>query len=51
MAKCEKEALYKTALKPHTYYRYLDYIFMVWTYGTKAWYVFLDSLNKHEPPI
>ena len=51
MAKFEKEALYKAALKPHTYYRYLDDIFIVWPHGKKAFYGFLDSLNNHEPPI
>ena len=30
MAKFEKEALYKAALKSHTYYRYLDDIFISW---------------------
>ena len=51
MAKFEKEALYKAALKPHTYYRYLDDVFIVWPHGQKAFYGFLDSLNNHEPPI
>ena len=51
MAKFEEEALYKAALEPHTYYRYLDDIFIVWPHGKKAFYGFLDSLNNHEPPI
>jgi len=38
MAKFEKEALYKAALKPHTYYRYLDDVFIVWPHGKKAFY-------------
>ena len=29
MATFDKEALYKSTLKPHTYYRYLDDIFRV----------------------
>jgi len=40
MAKFEMEALYKAAFKPHTYYRYLDDIFMVWPHGEKA---FMDT--------
>ena len=47
----EKEALYKAALKPHTYYRYLDEIFIVWPHGEKAFHGLFDSLNNHEPPI
>ena len=39
MAKFEKEALYKAALKPHTYYRYLDDVFIVWPHGKR---LFMD---------
>jgi len=51
MAKFEKEALLKCPLKPHTYYRYLDDIFMVWPHGEDAFIEFLNILNEHEPPI
>ena len=51
MAKFEKEALLKAPLKPHTYYRYLDDVFIVWPHGEKAFISFLKSLNEHEPPI
>ena len=51
MAKFEKEALHKSPLKPHTYYRYLDDIFIVWPHGEDAFITFLESLNQHEPPI
>ena len=39
MAKYEKEALYKAALKPHTYYGYLDDVFTVWPHGKR---LFMD---------
>ena len=51
MAKFEKEALLKAPLKPHTYFRYLDDVFIVWPHGEKAFISFLKSLNEHEPPI
>ena len=51
MAKFEKEALLKCPLKPHTYYRYLDDIFIIWPHSMDAFAVFLDIFNTHEPPI
>ena len=38
MANFEKEALYKATLKPHTYYRYLDGICIVWLHDKRAFY-------------
>ena len=51
MAKFGKEALLKCLLKPHTYYRYLDDIFIIWPRSMEAFSVFFDILNIQEPPI
>ena len=51
MAKFEKEALQKCPLKPHTYYRYLDDIFIIWPHSMAAFSEFLNIFNAHEPPI
>ena len=51
MAKFEKEALLKCPLKPHTYFRYLDDIFIIWPHGKDAFSEFLNIFNTHEPPI
>ena len=51
MAKFEKDALEKCPLKPHTYLRFLDDVFIIWTHGRKSFDTFLGILNNHEPPI
>jgi len=51
MAKFEKEVHLKCPLQPHTYYRYLDDIFIVWTHGEDSFMDYLNILNDHEPPI
>ncbi len=51
MAKFEKDALQKCPLKPHTYLRYLDDIFIIWTHGKQAFFDFLNIFNSHQPPI
>jgi len=51
MAKFEKEVHLKCPLQPHTYYRYLDDIFIMWTHGEDSFMDYLNNLNDHEPPI
>ena len=51
MAKFKKEALLKCPLKPHTYYRYLEDVFIIWPHGKETFSVFLNSFNIHEPRI
>ena len=51
MAKFEKEALQKCPLKPHTYLRFLDDVFIIWPHSIESFHTFLDILNNHEPPI
>jgi len=51
MAKFEKEALLKCPLKPHTYFQYLDDIFIIWPNGKVAFSEFLNIFNTHEPAI
>ena len=51
MAKFEREALDKCPYKPHTYFRFLDDVFIVWQHGHSRFKEFLDILNSHSPPI
>ena len=51
MAKFEKEALLQCPLKAHTYFRYLDDIFIIWPHDKDAFSEFLNIFNTHEPPI
>ena len=51
MAKFEKEALFKCPLKPHIYFRYLDYFFIIWPNSKDAFSQFLNIFNTQEPPI
>ena len=44
----EKNALEKCPLKPHTYLRFVDDVFIIWTHGRKSFDTFLDILNSHE---
>ena len=43
MAKFEK-----CPLKPHTYFRFLDDVFIIWIHGRKSFDTFLDILNNHK---
>jgi hypothetical protein len=51
MAKFERDALLKCPLKPHTYYRYLDDIFIIWPHSMADFSEFLNIFNSHELPI
>lgn len=51
MAKFEKDALDKCPFKPHTYFRFLDDVFIVWQHGHSKFQEFLSILNTHSPPI
>ena len=46
-----KGSLLKCPLTPHTYYRYLDDICIIWPHSMDAFSEFLDILNTHEKPI
>ena len=37
--------------KDHTYLRFLDDVFIIWTHGRESFDTFLGILNNHEPPI
>ena len=47
----KKDAPIKCPLKPHTYLRFLDDVFIIWTHGRESFDTFLGILNNHEPPI
>lgn len=51
VAKLERDAMSKCPNKPHTYLRFLDDIFIIWTHGLEAFQEFLDIFNSHQPPI
>jgi len=51
MAKFENGALAKCKLKPHTYLRFLDDVFIVWQHGYSEFQQFLSIFNSHSPPI
>lgn len=51
MAYFEKQAQLKTKLKPLTYFRFLDDIFLLWIYSLQEFQEFLDTYNTHHPTI
>jgi len=51
IAKFDKEALDKCLLKPHTCFRYLDDIFIIWPHGKDVFSEFLNISNTVESPI
>ena len=51
MAHFEKEAMKKCYLKPSTYNRFLDDIFMVWDHGRENLETFIKIMNSHHPSV
>ena len=44
----EASALENAPFKPHTWLRYIDDIFMIWTEGLDNLKIFIDCLNSHS---
>jgi hypothetical protein len=51
MAKFEKEVFRIADKKPLVYYRFLDDIFIIWTYSEEEFFYFLNLMNSHSPSI
>ena len=47
----EAKALENAPFQPHTWFRYIDDIFMIWTEGLDNPKVFIDYLNSIHPTI
>ena len=47
----ETNALSNTPFHPHTWWRYLDDVFMIWTEGLDHLKIFVDYLNNIHPTI
>ena len=51
LAKFETDALSHAPYKPHTWWRYIDDIFMIWTHTEQALATFTSYLNDIHPTI
>ncbi|XP_055956400.1 uncharacterized protein LOC126831676 [Patella vulgata] len=51
MAEWEREVLPLCPLKPDFYGRFLDDVFIVWTYTLDEFWTFFNILNNHHPSI
>ena len=51
MAYFEKEAMKKCYLKPTTYNRFLDDIFIIWDHGRENLETFIKIMNTHHPSV
>ncbi len=51
MALWEEQILRKNNYQPLVYFRFLDAIFMIWTYGIVKFNAFFESMNSHHPSI
>lgn len=51
MAEWERSALSSASKRPHSYYRFLDDIWGVWTYSMDDFIEFTDHLNRHQRSI
>ena len=51
LAKFERDALTNASYLPHTWLRFLDDIFVIWTEGSDKLKVFVDYLNNLHPTI
>ena len=47
----ESNLLNKSTLKPKTWLRFIDDIFMIWPHGIQTLTLFMDMINSHHPPI
>ena len=47
----ETNALTNAPWQPHTWWRYIDDIFMIWTEGSDRLKIFVDYLNNIHPTI
>ena len=47
----ESNLLNKSTLKPKTWLRFIDDIFMIWPHGTQALTLFMDMINSHHSTI
>ena len=50
LAKFETDALSRTPHQPHTWWRYIDDIFMIWTHSVDDLHAFTSYLNGITPP-
>ena len=51
LGKFEHDALINSPYKPHTWFRYIDDIFVVWTEGQEKLELFVDYLNNLHSTI
>ena len=51
MCYLESNMLNQSTLKPKTWLRFIDDIFMVWSHGIQALTLFMDMINSHHPTI
>ena len=47
----ESNMLNKSTLKPKTWLRFIDDIFVIWSHGIQALILLMDMLNSHHPTI
>ena len=47
----ESNLLNKSTLKPKTWLRFIDDIFMIWPHGIQTLTLFMDKINSHDPTI
>ena len=47
----EQNLLNATKLKPKTWLRFIDDIFMIWSYGIQELVIFMEILNNQHPTI
>ena len=51
LAKFETDALSRAPYQPHTWWRYIDDIFMIWTHSADDLHGFTSYLNSIQPTI
>ena len=51
LAKFETDALSRAPYQPHTWWRYIDDIFMIWTHSVDELHAFTSYLNNIHPTI